>query len=363
MTSTRYTVDADAGSASVLDPAFYADPGAWTAARDRVFARSWQWLGDLAAVAAPRSLAPRTLLPGLLDEPLLLARDAAGELRCLSNVCTHRGSVLVERDGAAEAIRCRYHARRFDLAGRVLGAPGFEDAPGFPSAADDLPQCAFHAWANLGFASPDPAHPWDAVFGDMVRSVGALPLEVFVRDPQRDRDFEVRAHWALYVENYLEGFHVPYVHPGLAKEIALPGYRVETFAHSVLQVAHAKTGQPAFAPGACGGERDVAALYWWIFPNLMLNFYPWGLSLNHVQPFAGDRTRVVYRGYVWQPELATRGAGAGLDRVEAEDAAIVEAVQGGVRSRLYGAGRYSARHERGVHHFHRLLCGAIAEDR
>lgn len=357
----RYIVGADAASATVLDPEFYTDPAAWALARERVFARSWQWLDDLAVVGSDRMLAPRTLLRGFLDEPLLLARDAKGELRCLSNVCTHRGSVLVEREGRAEAIRCPYHARRFGLDGRMLAAPGFEDAAGFPTAADHLPQCAFRAWAGFGFASLDPSHAWDEVFGDVVAGSAALPLSAFARDPQRDREYEVRAHWALYVENYLEGFHIPYVHPALAKTVALAGYRVETFTHAVLQVAPAKPGEVAFAPEHCHGEPGVAALYWWIFPNLMLNFYPWGLSLNQVQPLAPDRTRIVYRGYVWKPELAAHGAGAGLDRVEAEDEAIVAAVQRGVRARLYRAGRYSTRHERGVHHFHRLLCAALCD--
>jgi choline monooxygenase len=357
----RYSVGADVASARVLDPAFYADPAAWAEVRERVFARSWQWLDDLGAVAAPGSLAPRAMLPGLLDEPLLLARDGKGALRCLSNVCTHRGNLLVHADCAADAIRCRYHARRFDLAGRVQSSPGFEGAQGFPAPADDLPQAQLRTWAGLAFAALDPAESWDETFGDAVRTTSALPLGALVRDPGRDRDFEVRAHWALYVENYLEGFHVPYVHPGLAKQIVLPDYRVETFSRSVLQVAHAKGGVPAFAAEACGGERDVAALYWWIFPNLMLNFYPWGLSLNHVQPLGAERTRVVYRGYAWDAAPAQHGAGGALDTVEEEDEAIVEAVQRGVRSRLYRAGRYSVRHERGVHHFHRLLLAALGE--
>ena len=88
----------------------------------------------------------------------------------------------------------------------------------------------------------------------------------------------------------------------------------------------------------------------------MLNFYPWGLSLNLVQPLAIDRTRVLFRSYVADPAQLETGAGASLDRVEAEDEAIVQAVQRGVRSRLYTRGRYSPTRERGVHHFHRLLC-------
>ena len=116
-----------------------------------------------------------------------------------------------------------------------------------------------------------------------------------------------------------------------------------------MQVAHAKDGAPA-------------AQYWWIFPNLMLNFYPWGLSLNLVQPQAIDRTRVLFRSYVWDESKLGQGAGAALVRVETEDEAIVEAVQRGVRSRLYNSGRYSPSRESGVHHFHRLLCACLARE-
>ena len=130
--SASFEVDPDIVRARTLDPVFYSDPGAYEATRERVFARTWQWLGTLDDAAAPESLAPRTLLPGYLDEPLLLARDAAGELRCLSNVCTHRGNLLVRAPCRAEQIRCSYHSRRFDLAGRMTFMPGFEQAKDFP---------------------------------------------------------------------------------------------------------------------------------------------------------------------------------------------------------------------------------------
>lgn len=354
-------VAADAASAYTLAGAFYTDRDAWEAVRERVFARSWQWLDDLSAVAQPAHVAPRTLLPGLLDEPLVLARDAAGTLRCLSNVCTHRGALVATRDGAADALRCPYHARRFGLDGRMLHAPGFDGTCGFPAAHDDLPQPAFHAWAGHAFVALDPSMPWARACGDAAAALAPHAPETYVRDPARDRAYDVPGHWALYVENYLEGFHVPTVHPALAREIALSRYRVEVHPRAVLQVAHARGDGPTLPAARCGGEEGVAALYWWIYPNLMLNLYPWGLSLNHVQPLAPDRTRIVCRGYVADPALAGRGAGGALDDVEREDDAIVASVQQGVRARLYRGGRYAARHERGVHHFHRLLGAALSE--
>jgi len=97
-----------------------------------------------------------------------------------------------------------------------------------------------------------------------------------------------------------------------------------------------------------------------VFPNLMLNFYPWGLSLNLVQPQGLDRTRIAFRAYVWDESKLDAGAGSSLDRVEHEDEEVVQAVQRGVRSRWYRHGRYSPSREQGVHHFHRLLCEFLA---
>jgi choline monooxygenase len=165
----------------------------------------------------------------------------------------------------------------------------------------------------------------------------------------------VRAHWALYVENYLEGLHIPYVHPELAATIDGAAYTTELFAFASLQEARARDGEPVF------DGTSVAAMYWFVFPNLMLNFYPWGLSINLVEPLSPVMTRVRFRSYVGNAALLGAGAGGALDRIEQQDEAVVEAVQAGVRARLFKRGRYSPASERGVHHFHRLLARLLAE--
>ena len=358
----RYSVDSDISAARTLESAFYRDEAAFALARERVFARAWQWLGRLDDVAASGSLAPRDLLPGALDEPLLLSRDAAGTLRCLSNVCTHRGNILVKAACRAEQIRCGYHSRRFDLAGKMTFMPEFLGVKDFPAASDDLASVPFHEWAGHGFAALDPAAPIDDFLGDIRTRLSWLPLARFEPDPARDREFDIDAHWALYVENYLEGFHIPFVHAGLNQVVDYGSYSSELFRYANLQLALAKPGEHAFEPPAGSPDygKRIAAYYWFVFPNLMLNFYPWGLSLNVVQPQAIDRTRILFRSFIHDASRLDEGAGSGLDRVEAEDEAIVHAVQRGVRSRFYRHGRYSPTRERGVHHFHRLLCEFLA---
>jgi choline monooxygenase len=361
MAEPRFHVDPDVTTARTLDKAFYLDEAVYRHARERVFANAWHWLGPLAEVQEPGTLAPHDLLPGLLDEPLLLTRDAAGTLRCLSNVCTHRANRLVDAPCKAEHIRCSYHSRRFDLDGRMRFMPGFEGAQNFPSASDHLPQLALDQWAGHAFTSLAPSLPLARWLGEMRERLAWLPVHTWQPDASRSRSFEFDAHWALYIENYLEGLHIPFVHPGLNQALDMAQYRYELGIASVLQLALAREGEAAFTPPAGSPDHGlrVAAYYWWLFPNLMLNIYPWGLSVNVVQPLGLARTRVLFRSFVADASLLGQGAGGALDPVEMEDEAVVLSVQRGIRSRLYSTGRYSPQHERGTHHFHRLLAQAM----
>jgi choline monooxygenase len=361
----RFEIDPDITRAETPPSRLYRDPEVYRQALERVFARSWQLIGDRSAIKVPGQVHPVTLLEGSLDEPLLLTRDAQDQVHCLSNVCTHRGNLVAESPGSEPFLRCRYHGRRFGLDGRFLSMPEFERAVGFPRPADNLPQVAFGSFGPLLFASLSPAFPLDDLLAEVRARVGFLPLSEAGFDPGRSRDYLVRANWALYCDNYLEGFHIPFVHAGLAGALDYGSYRTELFPYANLQLGVASGGEevfdlPASSPDA-GEARGIAAYYFFLFPNTMLNFYPWGLSINVVKPLAVDRTRVSFLTYVWNPEKLDLGAGAGLDRVEREDEVVVESVQRGVRSRLYDRGRYSPDREEGVHHFHRLLARFLGE--
>lgn len=347
--------------ASTLPAWVYSDREVFAQCRERVFASSWQLVADTDRVKAPGQVCPVTLLEGMVDEPVLLTRDAEDRLHCLSNVCTHRGNLVVESEGVQQVLRCRYHGRRFALTGRFHSMPEFDRAQGFPSAADDLPAVPFGAWRKFLFASLRPSVPLETLTAPMEARCGWLPVADAALDPTRTREYLVRANWALYCDNYLEGFHIPYVHAALSDALDYGEYSTEVFDGSVLQVGVAREGEDAFDLPRSSPDfgRRVAAYYWWLFPNLMFNFYPWGVSVNIVRPLEVDRTKVVFLAYVWDPSRLDRGAGAALDRVEREDEVIVESVQRGVRSRLYERGRYSPTREQGVHQFHRLLARAL----
>ena len=361
MSDRRLEIDEDVVRARTLPAAVYADAAWHETITERVLARSWHLVGDAVDDAAPSSLAPVSLLPGCLDEPLLLSTDARGETRCLSNVCTHRGNVLVGERGPATGIRCGYHGRRFALDGRFQSMPRFEGAKDFPSPADDLPRVPLNRLERFLFASLHPAVPfdeWSAPARALLDAVGAAR---WAPDPAARRDYEVAANWMLYVDNYLEGFHIPFVHPALARALDVSAYETRLLPFGTLQVGVEGGDGPtlALAAGSPDAGRRIAAYYLWLFPTTMLNVYPWGCSVNVVRPTGPHRTRVTFLSYVGDPSLRGRGAGGDLAGVEEEDERVVESVQRGVRSRLYDRGRYSPSEEAGVHRFHRLLAQAV----
>jgi choline monooxygenase len=356
-----FDIDEDIRRASTLPGWVYSDPAAFERMRECVFTGSWQLVADRDRLRVPGQVLPFTFLEGLIGEPLLFTRDRDDSLHCLSNACTHRGNLVAEGEGVESFLRCRYHGRRFRLDGRFLSMPEFENAAGFPSEADHLPRVPFGAWGKFLFASLAPAAPLEDLVRAMDQRCGWMPHAGAVFDPARSRDYLVRAHWALYVDNYLEGFHIPYVHAGLSEALDYGSYRTELFPWSSLQLGVASGAEDVFdpPPDTPDHDRRIAAYYFWLFPNTMFNFYPWGVSINVVRPLAVDLTKISYLSYVWDASRLNRGAGAALDRVEREDEVIVESVQRGVRSRLYQRGRYSPEREQGVHHFHRMLAAAL----
>ena len=357
MSKFDFSVDTDITQAFTIPTDFYNSPQIFEEVKERIFARSWQCIGLTSDLTEPESVQPFLLMPGYLDEPLLLSRDSNNELHCLSNVCTHRGNILVDSGGPCSEFRCKYHGKRFELDGKFKSMPQFKEAKNFPSPKDDLPKTALETFGMLLFTSIDPAFS----FGDWMRPVmermSFLPLDEFYHSPEHSLTYEVNAHWALYLDNYLEGFHIPFVHPALNSKLSFPDYTYELFDYANLQLGVAKEGEEIFdlPENHPDAGKGVHAFYFWLFPNLMFNFYPWGLSLNIVTPVSPTKTQVRFETFVWKDEIFSQANVDIMHMTEMEDEEIVEMVQRGVKARLYKKGRYSPKMEVAVHHFHRLL--------
>jgi choline monooxygenase len=352
----RFNIDENIAKAKTPDTSLYTDPELFKEIKEKLFATSWQFIGDTAMAKDPGDATPVILLENYLDEPLAIVNDN-NNINILSNVCTHRGNLVVNEPCRLTHLRCRYHGRLFNLDGAFKSMPEFKEVDNFPTEADNLKQLELKKWGPWLFTSLNPTQPFDAYWGEITKRLHWLPLEKFQFRPDLSRDFTVKANWALYCENYLEGFHIPFVHAGLNTVIDFGNYTTELFENANLQLGIAKDDEDCFELPTTSPDygKKVAAYYFFIFPNLMFNFYPWGLSVNIVIPQSQSETKVAFLTYVADEKKYNKGAGSGLDTVEIEDEEVVEAVQQGVRSRFYSHGRYSVTREQGTHHFHRLI--------
>ncbi len=360
-----YFIHPDIRQAETLPAEIYTDPVVYERAKESVFAQSWQFITDTDGVKVPGQIYPFSLLEGCVDEPLLFTRDNDDALHCLANVCTHRGHIAAEQAGVFRAIRCRYHGRRFGLDGAFQTMPEFEGVCNFPTPADNLTRVPFGQWSRFLFASLSPAQAFEEWIAPMQEHLSWMPLEQCVYDPTRTREYLVRANWALYVENYLDALHIPFVHNELASQLDSHAYRFTLHPRAISIVGGAEEGEARFDLPLASPEygQNIAAYYFWLFPNTMFNIYPWGVSVIIVRPVGVGLTKVLFLRYVWNSERLAQGVGAdaAVDRVEREDEAVVEGVQKGVRSRFYTRGRYSPTGEAGTHHFHRMLAEVLAQ--
>lgn len=352
----KYQVDSRIEYARTLNTAFYLAPEAYEIAKEKIFSKCWQFSGDSNMLGDKQAM-PVMFQPGLLDEPLLLSQDNEGKIHCLSNVCTHRGNLLIEKKCKVTDLRCKYHGRRFKLDGTFLSMPEFSEVKDFPSAEDNLKRLPLFQWSKFLFTALPGAKPAEAFFTEMIQRIGWMDLSGFTFRPDLSRDFHVEAHWALYCENYLEGFHIPFVHAGLNAVIDYGTYTTELFNYASLQLAIAKDSEAYFNLPTSSPDygKKVAAYYFWVFPNMMFNFYPWGMSVNIVRPTGNSACTVSFLTYVFDESKRSAGAGADLLQVEMEDEDVVQLVQRGIKSRFYKHGRYSVTRETGTHHFHRLI--------
>ncbi len=341
--------------AATLPARVYSDPAVLDAEQERIFAASWQLVGRSEQVARPGDF-----FTGRIGrEEILVVRD--GEtLRALSNVCRHRAGPVAAGAGTCRAFSCGYHGWSYGLDGRLLGTPELDGIEDFRRGEVALPPFRADAWIGLVFAHLDPAAPALAAIlealGPRLESRGLAEMR-----PAFRRDWTLDCNWKVYVDNYLEGYHIPVVHPGLMKELDYGAYRTETFRAHSLQIAPIRRREGGPLRSDTGGEAE----YWWIWPNLMLNVYPDNFSTNLIVPMGPGRTLTVFEWCFRDPTRAdvaekvrqTVGFSAEIQR---EDIAVCEAVQRGLGSATYERGRYSPRRETGVHHFHRLWADAMA---
>lgn len=352
MDLSDYQATTDLSRAATIPARWYTDAAFLTLERERIFARTWQPVGYAERVAE----AGHYFACDIQGEPVVVARAKDGVLRAFSNVCRHRASTIVEGSGSANVLKCPYHAWTYELNGKLLGTPEFDGVEDWNRDHICLPQFRVETWGPFIFVNLDAdAPPLADVWGAIPRQVDEFGCPLARLRLSARRDYVIACNWKVYIDNYLEGYHLPAAHPSLFRELDYAGYRVDTFRYYSSQYAPIRLRE-----GDGAGRRyryetgGAGALYFWIFPNFMLNIYPDNLSSNIIVPLGPDKTLTIFEWFAFEGEVS-QATIAFSDEIQQEDIRICENVQRGLSSRNYSQGRFSVKRENGVHHFHLLL--------
>lgn len=337
--------------AHALPSAYYHGAEAWERDRRAVFARSWQLVAQAGALAEPGD----HVVGEIAGTPILLVRGQDGQLRAFPNVCRHRAGPLALCDGkGARALHCKYHGWTYRLDGSLKSAPEMQDAEDFRVEDIRLPPLPVVEWQGLVFAALSADVPaFEAVYGGIIERIAPIDLSV-LRYTRRDV-YELDCNWKVYVDNFLEGYHLPHVHPGLSRVLDYRAYATELFPWYSLQHSPLRNNDGIYGDGN--------AWYYFVYPNVMLNIMPGRLQTNRIVPLGPERCRVEFDYYYSQDEQARARIARDQefsDEIQQEDIDICLAVQKGLASGFYQAGRLCPKRESGVWHFQERLREAYA---
>jgi choline monooxygenase len=352
-----YDARAPLEKAWTIPASWYVDPRIADLEKASVFS-GWQMVGR----ADQLTETGRFLTAELAGEPLVVVRGEDGKLRAFFNVCRHHAAIVEDRvEGRTHLFRCPYHGWTYSLSGELKGVPDFGGVCEFDRDRTGLVPVTVDQWENFIFVRLDARGPSLAEFlGDLPQRLAPLSLGKLHFLERRHYLFD--CNWKVFVDNYLDGgYHVPHLHKGLDSVLDYPNYTIENGERYCLQSSPmVSRGAEAETGAVRGGER---ALYYWIYPNFMVNWYEGLMDTNLVRPLGVSRTEVIFDFYFEDVSEAAKARNLASiavgQRIQDEDTAICHSVQRGLSSRAYVAGRLAVRREAGEHLFHRLLAGDL----
>lgn len=352
-----YDPNAPLEQAATIPAPWYTDERIYDLELPTVFANSWQFAARLDQLTLPGNY----VTADVAGEPIVIVRGSDNTLRGFYNVCRHHAAaVMTEPEGKANQLRCPYHGWTYSLAGELKGTPDFAGVCNFDRSTNGLVPIDLGQWEKWVFVrlgTFDPQASLQNLLGaDLIEQIRPLKLQDLHWLERRHYTFD--CNWKVFVDNYLDGgYHVPHLHKGLDSVLDYSNYQIENGERFCLQWSPIVSEGAEVQTGAVRkGER---ALYYWIYPNFMINWYDGAMDTNLVIPRGIDKTEVIFDFYF--PDVSDGARARNLasievgQRIQDEDVAICKSVQGGLNSRAYNAGRLSVRREAGEHLFHRLL--------
>ena len=337
---------------------WYTDPEILRLEQERIFTRTWQYVGHTRQAADPGSFF--TAMAG--RTPVVVTRARDDELRAFLNVCRHRGSIVAQGSGRRDTLQCGYHAWTYSLDGKLRAAPRSGRELDLEEEDLSLVPLALDTWGPFVFVNPDVDAP------PLADSLGPLPsqvadvLDVDSLEFRFRWEFEVDSNWKVACENFLECYHCPVAHPGFSAvvDVSADAYELQSDGLTSSQFGHLRAGD---ASAFSGGEIPHGQFHF-LWPNFGLNIFPGSpnLSCGPMIPVDPERT-ARFLDYFFAPDVDEEWIKELIEfdsEVAREDTALVKGVQSGMRSGVLDAGRLLPQSDRLVAQFQRLCTEALA---
>ena len=330
---------------------WYTDPRQLWIENKAIFTTEWQLVGHESQFAEPGS----SICLTIAGNPIIVLRTESGDIRAYLNVCKHRGGPLAVKQGTKSMLQCQYHGWTYSSDGSLRGVPHFNYVELFDKKDFGLRPVRLETWQGLIFVNlDDQAASLPSKMEGISERIAAIDITK-MRFYTRTVDV-IQCNWKVYADNFLEGYHIPIVHPELAKLLDYSQYVTETAENYSLQYS------PFVSEGADNPYQaeNGEAFYYFLFPNIMLNILPGRLQTNIIEPVGHDKCRVIFDFYYTDPQNALETGLIESDmnysaEIQKEDIEICEQVQLGLSSDAYDKGRFSVERELGVWHFQSLI--------
>ena len=326
-----------------ISSSWYSDEKILKIEKENIFSKSWHLLGSIDQIPDKGDY----LIKTINEQPIVVIKDKVGEINVFYNVCQHRGCVLLEKDGNSKQIKCGYHGWVYELNGKLKATRGF-DKEDLDFEKLNLKSIEHYIWMNQIFVKlQSDCNNLPKTLKEIENIISPIKFDNYLFHLRKS--YKIKCNWKVYMDNYLEGFHIPLVHPKLNNVIDYKSYSTEIFDNFSLQWCHINAESSPYK------KTDDAskAYYFTLFPNILFNIAPGRLQTNIIEPIDASSCNV-YFDYYFETEEDLESIQEDIsfsEKIQNEDINICERIQIGLESDGFDHGIFSKKYETGVSHF------------
>ena len=326
-----------------IPSSWYSDEKILKIEKENIFSKSWHLLGSIDRIPNKGDY----LIKTINEQPIVIIKDKVGKINVFYNVCQHRGCVLLEKDGNSKQIKCGYHGWVYELNGKLKAARGF-DKEDLDFEELNLKSIEHYIWMNQIFVKlQSDCNNLPKTLKEIENIISPIKFDNYLFHCRKS--YKIKCNWKVYMDNYLEGFHIPIVHPKLNSVIDYKSYSTEIFDNFSLQWCHINAQSSPYKKT----DDTSKAYYFTLFPNILFNIVPGRLQTNIIEPINASSCNV-YFDYYFENEEDLESIQEDIsfsEEVQNEDINICERIQIGLESDGFDNGVFSKKYETGVCHF------------